>query len=1493
MQTFTVPAGITSITIESYGAQGAQGASGNSNAGPTSGGFGGTGSRATGTLAVTPGQVLNIFVGGAGSGATGGFNGGGTGANTAGGGGGASDVRFPGTTTADRIIVAAGGGGGGRGGCESGTAITGGPGGNGDVNGANGTNAPTSGGSAGGGFGGLSSGAFGAAGIGCAGFLGAPGTAGVATGIGGNGGAGQACCCFSFGSIPGGGGGGGGFVGGGGAGGGSAGTAGCSGNDKGAGGGGAGGSSYTGGVTAGAVTTGVQTGNGRVVITYLGAGTLTCVGTPKTFTYTVNPTAIVDPVANQVVCNGAATTAVNFTSPTTGGTIVYNWTNSAPSIGLAASGSGNIASFTAVNVTNAPVVATITVTPAYTNGSVTCNGTPLIFTITVNPPPVVDPVASQVVCNGAPTANINFTTPVSGGTIVYNWTNSDPSIGLAAAGTGDILSFTATNATNAPVVATLTVTMSYTNGGVTCVSLPVTFTITVNPTPQVDQPANQALCAGVLTAPVNFTSPTTGGTLVFNWTNNNPSIGLAASGSGNIPSFIAVNATNAPIVATIVVTPSYTNGAVTCTGPSKTFTITVNPTPTVAPVSNKAYCTGATTAVIPFNGTAGGTVAGTQYNWTNSNTAIGLAASGTGDIMPFVTTNATNGPLTATIVVTPVGPTGCVGTPITFTITVNPTPIVNPVAGQFVCNGSPTTVINFTSPTTGPTGSVSFQWTNSAPSIGLAANGTGNIPSFIAVNTGLSPVTAIITVTPVYTNAGITCTGSSQTFVIVVNPTPTVNPVASQVLCNGSNTAAVNFSGSVFGTIYNWTNNNTSIGLAASGAGNIASFVATNATNAPVVATITVTPNYTNTVTCPGTPITFTITVNPIPTMTPPLNQVACAGTTVTQTFSGPVAGTVYNWTNTNTAIGLGASGSGNLNFTATNTTGAPITGTITVTPTYTNAGGTCTGTPQIFTITVNPVPTVNAVAPQVLCNGANTAAVNFTGAVAGTVYNWTNSNTSIGLAASGTGNIAGFTATNTTNTPQVATITVTPSYTNGAVTCTGTPITFTITVNPTPSVNTIANQTVCNGNTTTAITIAGPVAGTVYSWTNNNTSIGLGASGTNTIPSFTAFNAGSTPVTATITVTPSFTNAGITCTGPASTFTITVNPTAVVNQPASQVLCNGANTSTVVFSGLPPGSTYNWTNSNTAIGLAASGTGNIPSFTATNTSNAPITATITVTPTSTGCGGIPVSFTITVNPTPSVNAIANQTLCDGAATAAITISGPVAGTVFSWSNDNPGIGLAPNGTGNIPSFIVNNPGNSVRVANITVTPSYTNGGVTCTGPTRTFTITVNPLPNIIFLNVPPRVCLTDTIVTLTATPGGTWSGPGISGNTFSAAAAGIGVHRVTYTATNANGCTTTRFANIVVNDCRERHNAFQEAIRIWPNPNDGRFSLQFNSDKYKEMKVKIVDSKGREMAYYEFKNLVFGQILPFNLSRLAVGQYFIYVYNTQEAGVFPIVIAR
>lgn len=94
-----------------------------------------------------------------------------------------------------------------------------------------------------------------------------------------------------------------------------------------------------------------------------------------------------------------------------------------------------------------------------------------------------------------------------------------------------------------------------------------------------------------------------------------------------------------------------------------------------------------------------------------------------------------------------------------------------------------------------------------------------------------------------------------------VSIVPTVAPVSNQVVNNGSFTTPINFTGS--GTV-SWSNDNTSIGLGASGFGNIPSFIATNNTNSPVVATITVTPIQMAASYCTVTPITFTITVDPL-----------------------------------------------------------------------------------------------------------------------------------------------------------------------------------------------------------------------------------------------------------------------------------------------------------------------------------------------------------------------------------------------------------------------------------------------------------------------------------------------------------------------------------------------------------------------------------------------------------------------------------------------------
>jgi len=86
---------------------------------------GGNGGRVVCSLAVTAGQVLNIYVGGMGQSSTswvnnaGGYNGGGNGVRyssgswSPGGGGGATDIRIGGTALTNRVVVAGGGGGGG------------------------------------------------------------------------------------------------------------------------------------------------------------------------------------------------------------------------------------------------------------------------------------------------------------------------------------------------------------------------------------------------------------------------------------------------------------------------------------------------------------------------------------------------------------------------------------------------------------------------------------------------------------------------------------------------------------------------------------------------------------------------------------------------------------------------------------------------------------------------------------------------------------------------------------------------------------------------------------------------------------------------------------------------------------------------------------------------------------------------------------------------------------------------------------------------------------------------------------------------------------------------------------------------------------------------------------------------------------------------------------------------------------------------------------
>lgn len=278
-QIYVVPDAVTSIAVTLNGAQGGS---------PTNGGTGGLGARVTSTIAVNPGEVLMIMVGGNGT-TNGGWNGGGRGAGT---GGGATDIRRQAgafntssscayTLTcalSDRIVVAGGGGGGGwaqnvpatangGSGGQTGTAGSAANIGVGDASGGGGAS-PSAGGTGGGGT--FTSSGQGAA-AGYSGFGAASAWVAQATG----------------------GGGGGGYFGGG--------SGGVSQDPStpqadGVGGGG-GGSSWAGasGVTAATFTTGANSGDGSVTIDIASAiptAAFAFTGAPQTYTVPANTSQV-------------------------------------------------------------------------------------------------------------------------------------------------------------------------------------------------------------------------------------------------------------------------------------------------------------------------------------------------------------------------------------------------------------------------------------------------------------------------------------------------------------------------------------------------------------------------------------------------------------------------------------------------------------------------------------------------------------------------------------------------------------------------------------------------------------------------------------------------------------------------------------------------------------------------------------------------------------------------------------------------------------------------------------------------------------------------------------------------------------------------------------------------------------------------------------------------------------------------------------------------
>ena len=664
-QTYTVPAGVTTISVDVIGGQG-----GGKQCGYGAGEYqstGGCGGRVQATINVTPGHVLNVIVGGGGigdntstalvyggGGKVGGWN---TTYPAASGGGGSTILDV---TSGATLVVAGGGGGGGGNWCSSAGVLTGvgdhGGDGGGLVGAAGNSDAC---GVGNGGQGGTQ--VAGGVAPACGGFAGMNGSAGT----GGNSVTVGLTTCGA---------GGGGYYGG------------ASGAYS---SGGGGGSSYTnplytsavihtqgyncipipnkttpganGQVTitvncnAGTITgsgllcvggntpltdatvggtwssgnTAVATVSGTGLVTGVGAGTATISytvgGCSATFIVTVSsvPTAI---LGTLTVCAGATTT---LTDAVTGGT----WTSSNTGIATI-TGAG-------LGLVNGLTPGTSTIVYYMAGGACSISAV-----VTVNPTPSA--------ISGTPAVCAGLTTTLSDA-FAGTWSSSNTAIatigaasgllGGVAAGTSTIIFTTPLNCT-ASVVATVYPT-------------PVAITGTTS------------LCLGQVAI---MSDGTTGGT----WTSSNTAVATIVAGSGF---------TTAVGVGTTSITYMLPAGCIA------TMTLSVNPVP--APINgNTQVCGGLTDNLTDI--TAGGT-------WSSSNTSVATIDPATGIVNAYIGGTTTISYMLAT---------GCSSTMI---LTVNPSPVA--ISGNFnLCVGLSNLLTD---------ASAGGTWSSSDPAIASIVSGTG------------------------------------------------------------------------------------------------------------------------------------------------------------------------------------------------------------------------------------------------------------------------------------------------------------------------------------------------------------------------------------------------------------------------------------------------------------------------------------------------------------------------------------------------------------------------------------------------------------------------------------------------------------------------------------------------------------------------------------------------------------------------------------------------
>jgi len=1157
---------------------------------------------------------------------------------------------------------------------------------------------------------------------------------------------------------------------------------------------------------------------------------------------------------------GAPSTVTYTTEP---GMFLYTWVLSAG--GTISAGGTPVDNYVTVDWASTGAE---TVSVSYTNVYNCTAAVPTVANITIHALPVPTIAGPAAICEGT-TGNV-YTTEAGMSNYVWNISAG----GIVTAG-GSAIDNTVTVTWN--VAGPQTVSVIYTDGNSCTAAVATVYTVTVNalPVPTISGPASicETTAGNVYTTEAGMTGyawiVSAGGTITAGGTATDNTVTVTWNAAG--PQTVSVNYQDANL----------------CSAASATvYNVTVNPLP-VPTISGPASVCETTTGsvytteagmtgyawVVSAGGTitAGGTAtdntvtvtwnaAGPEsvsVNYTDANTCTAAAATvytvavnplpvptiaGPATVCATSTGNVytTEAGMTGYAWVVSAGGTitaGGTATDNTVTVTWNtagPQTVSVNYVNTFTCTAPAAAVYNVTVnplPVPGLTGPVSicqlstgnvyttdagmtgYSWVVSAGGT-ITAGGTATDNTVTVTWNTTGPKTVSVN----YINANL-CSATAPTVLnVTVNALPV--PTVSGPTPVGVGTTNV-YTTEAGMTSYVWT---VSAGGTITAGGTATDNTVTVLWNVAGAESVSV--NYNNASNCTATTATvYPVSVISIPPAAGPITgtSVVCQGSMGIAYSIAPVPNaTGYVWT---LPAGATIASGANTNAITVDYSYSAVTGAITVYGTNTYGNGAPS---PAYNVTVNAAPVPTITGPTSICSST-----------AGNVYTTEAGMTNYVWAVSAGGTItAGGTATDNTVTVSwtgSGAQTVSVSYTNGNGCTAATPTVYNVAVGALPVPTITGDNDVCESSDYYYYTTEPGMTNYVWNMSPNSGTI-TWITGSNQVMIFW-----NSPGAKWVSV--SYTNpAG--CTAAAATvYNVTVEPLpgAAGTITGTASVCAGSTGITYSVAAVANATSYAWTVPAGAT-IASGATSNV--ITVNFGANATSGDITVVAVNACGNGTPSPAFPVTIAPVPAAaGAISGPDMvCQGTSGVIYSVAAIANATGYDWTVPD---GATIVGGDNTATITVDF-SNTASSGQVTVAGTNDCG----TGAASSLSVAVNPVPPA------PVITQNENILTSSAPVGNQWyfNGdliPGATAQTYEVVY--IGTY---YCVVTINGCSSDTSNNIYVAYVVGTNDLVKvEKVEVYPNPNDGRFTLSITTASRQEFDLRIFNNLG--VTVFEKKNMV------------------------------------